>query len=461
MKRSAIGSRHEAHVKPAFGLWSLAALVILLGSLGGCVGLSPSPEERKAREAGIPEGGLFLETRASEQTELPLRNWFGFWRPSPSAASESAESAENPCEEFPSAFLPACYEMDYETLGQIAGRFDYILVGEGHTSACDHQVQAAVLAALAEAGHPPVVGLEMVGQDRQDVLNRFNGLDMPVAQLEEALDWPNSWGHAFSLYEPVFRAARRYRLPLYALNMPPEGVRDFQAAWPDIPDAMQAEYARFLPEKLLEPPQAQKESLLQQFQGHLAMAKDSGKTQFMLDRFFAVQSLWDSTMAERAVHLGRVFENPVVVLAGSGHVDFGWGIGSRIKSLDPEARILLVSPWRGGPPPPLGSGMVYFHCPVKQVSRIGLELEQMELPERSDTGARVLSVVPDSKADKAGFLAGDIILSAGGQNIDSLNVLHQAAMKAASGDGNLDFEVLRGEEILTLTIVIQFQKVAN
>lgn len=92
----------------------------------------------------------------------------------------------------------------------------------------------------------------------------------------------------------------------------------------------------------------------------------------MFHQFITVQSLWDTVMAENAVRVRQLEGSPVVVLAGSGHVENGWGIALRLQSLDPEAKVLLVMPWRADPAvelPPEALGDVFFSCPLPPGAR--------------------------------------------------------------------------------------------
>ncbi|NJN24428.1 MAG: ChaN family lipoprotein, partial [Acaryochloridaceae cyanobacterium RL_2_7] len=61
------------------------------------------------------------------------------------------------------------------------------------------------------------------------------------------------------------------------------------------------------------------------------------------DNFFAAQVTWDETMAAAIAAYQQ--ENPktqVVVLAGQGHVIYGFGIPSRVKRRLPEVKQKLV-----------------------------------------------------------------------------------------------------------------------
>jgi hypothetical protein len=133
--------------------------------------------------------------------------------------------------------------------------------------------------------------------------------------------------------------------------------------------------------------------------------KDENKDK-ELDRFMIVQSAWDSKMAESAAEARNKYEKPVAVLAGGGHVEYGWGIAYRLLVLDPGAATLQVMPWRGDgrwiPRP----RTCFYYCPETHASRLGFTLEAR------DKSALVVEVQPGSAAAKAGFAAGDILTAA-------------------------------------------------
>lgn len=325
--------------------------------------------------------------------------------------------------------------IDRAALLERAENADYILVGEGHTSRCDHEAQATVLRWLATSRQSgPAVALEMVGMDRQPGLDLFNRGTLSAHDASVVLDWERSWGHDFLAYGPVFSEAARHRLPLYAANLPPGAARAYGRGGAE---ALDPAHRKYLPERIIQAGEPQREDLREVFEHHAAMMQDrpegngtmdspdarngtadvaersetgaipetprddvrpeegeeskpvveesladgagkdeepSGKdTEAMFERFITVQSLWDTVMAENAVHIRRREGAPVVVLAGSGHVDYGWGIALRLAVLDPEAEVLLVAPWRRHPaeqPPAEDVSDVYFYCPLPPGTRM-------------------------------------------------------------------------------------------
>lgn len=308
----------------------------------------------------------------------------------------------------------------------------YVLIGESHTSPCDHQVQAGLLSALATGPRPPALGLEMVAEDQEAVLEDFNAGRIPLDQLEERLNWKENWGHAFDQYRPLFALARAHGLPVSGLNLPFAVVR---RATREGMEALTPEERAHFPAVVIPPPREQETMLLEVLSQHKgnATAPDSGR----MERFFRTQAAWDTNMAERTADLRRRTGRPVVVVAGSGHVDHGWGIAHRLAVLDPGAEALLVSPWRGNEPWDQKAGDLFFYCPPTHKSRLGMTFE--------DQAGRIVitAVEPGSRAEKAGARAGDQVLGAAGEPVRTLGDLHQAGSRAFKAKAPLTLEVRR------------------
>lgn len=361
--------------------------------------------------------------------------------------------------------------LDDAAFARLARGAAYVLLGEGHAVTCDHGAQARALRAMAGTGRAPAVGLEMVPVDKEPVLEQFSRGRIPLDALEKAVDWPGVWGFPFDAYRPVFETTVELGLPVTALNLPKAVVRSLAAKGVE---GLTPEEAAWMPYQLIPPPSGQRESLAADFEVHRhfrtmgrvhgqgeagaagagedqggAAAAPDPETEREKARFFAVQAAWDSKMAESAVEARNKYDKPVAVLAGGGHVEYGWGIASRLLGLDPGAPILLVMPWRGdGPVDPMVAD-VFFHCPETHSSRLGFMLEAR------DKNALVVEVRPGSPADTAGFLAGDLVTAAGGEPVDGLWSLHTAAAKARVEGRPLVFGVQRDGRSLELSMPVE------
>uniref|UniRef100_I2PZS2 Uncharacterized iron-regulated protein n=1 Tax=Desulfovibrio sp. U5L TaxID=596152 RepID=I2PZS2_9BACT len=332
-------------------------------------------------------------------------------------------------------------------------RADYILLGEEHPNPCDHLAQAGVLRRLVAAGVRPAVGFEMVPADLQDVLDAFNAGKLTVADLPRALAWKTTWGYDFALYAPIFETAREYGLPVFALNAPSGLARKVGRMGLD--GLTPAERAA-LPGAVLPPAPAQVEELRELFQQHAAMLEKTVKAPAGRDRladFLTVQALWDTQMAERALLARAMTGRPVVVIAGGGHVERGFGIARRLAVFDPKARVETVMPWRGGENPDPAQAGTFYACPAVHKSRLGMTLShEAPAPGQPAQALLVTAVAPGSPAAAAGLLAGDAVTAAGSHKAAGLGVLHTAAVEAAQAGTPLTLTVFRAGETITVAI---------
>lgn len=322
-----------------------------------------------------------------------------------------------------------------------AAKSAYVLIGESHPVACDHQVQARVLELMADAAAPPVVGLEMVSTDMQPVLDLFNKGLLNVDDLESSLGWAKNWGFPFEAYRPIFEIAEKRGLPLFALNVPRDLARK---AGKSGLKGLSAQERLELPAVILPSPPAQLEELRQVFKEH-PFPKDV-RHKAAWKSFLTVQALWDTAMARRAVEARVSQRRPVVILAGGGHVEHGWGIASRLAVLDPKGERLSIMPWRGGEAPGKDDADLYFFCPVPNRPRLGVTLETR------DAKLVVKTVASGSRAETAGIKPGDVLAKAQDKPVGVVSDLHDAAIRALEEDGVLRLEILRDGQVLEIPV---------
>lgn len=316
---------------------------------------------------------------------------------------------------------------------------DYILMGEGHKNICDHKMQRFFAEALAESGSSFAVGLEMVAVDKQPVLDDFAEGIVPVKDLESELEWKTRWGYPFSLFEGLFVLAQKHSIPVVGLNVPPSVIRTISRKGVE---GLSEDLRDYLPESVVYPSDEQSDMLREIMNMHVG--RDAGNST-QLERFMYSQSVWDSKMAEEAVRLRRKFNWPVMVIAGSGHVEHGWGIARRIEVYDPGARILSLMPWRGDDFEP-AAGDVFFHCPESYTSRMGAVFTIMQ-------GRMVVeSVNRGSRAESSGLRPGDILAEANGVSLNALMDLHVAGKKAYEEGQPLVFLIERKGKPMTVNV---------
>ncbi len=313
-------------------------------------------------------------------------------------------------------FLASGQPIDSDTVARLTNEADYILVGERHDAPLHHAMQAEIIRlAATRTGRSPVVGLEMVTVDNEPVLQQFNSRVLTVETLPAALNWAKTWGFDFALYKPIFVAAAETQTPVHALNIP---RHIFQALRTE--KALTPSEKKLAPRQLILPQEAQKIVLGNIFSMHAGAMmsrskpstgeqnpstatapeqtaqppiaapqtdsmqqadtataqpvplrettptkKPQGHGKIALQRFFKMQSVWDSFMAERAIALRSRYNRPVIILAGGGHVEYGYGIAYRLGKLDPKARVLLIMPFANATVPPKAAVSAHWNAVAK------------------------------------------------------------------------------------------------
>jgi len=360
------------------------------------------------------------------------------------------------------SFLPATGELlthagdrlTPEAFMQRAKGAAYVLIGESHGNPCDHEAEVRLLNLLAHGptgkGGTLAVGLEMIPAKNSAVLQDFVAGTIAPVDLEKRLDWGRTWGHPFGRYLPVFMTLRDWQLPAAGLNVPPEVIRRLSAAAMDNATAenpvaaLSAEDRAWLPRQIIPPAPEQLAFLREVMAGHPQGGPNARKADDprQMARFQLIQSVWDSAMAEQAVNLRRATGRQVAVLAGTAHVEGGLGIARRLKVLDPEAEVLLVSPWRGDDFDP-ADAQVRVYCPLGFESRMGMTLESR--PDGDEFQVVVSAVTRGSRAEAAGLRPGDVLTHAGGLRMQGLNTLHLAGSDAFRDKKSLVLTVRRGK----------------
>jgi uncharacterized iron-regulated protein len=187
-----------------------------------------------------------------------------------------------------------------------------VLVGEEHTNPDHHRAQLQVIRALADAGAKIAIGLEMFRRESQPALDRWVAGELSANAFEQV--YAANWGYPWPAYRAIFEFARDRRIPMIALNVPPDITRQvarngFQSlsesqrgALSDVTCSVDEEYMRYI---------------RQVFGAH---AHGHGNFTF----FCEAQMIWDTAMAVHALDYLRARpDDTVVILTGVGHAQKG------------------------------------------------------------------------------------------------------------------------------------------
>jgi uncharacterized iron-regulated protein len=202
-----------------------------------------------------------------------------------------------------------------------------VYLGENHDSLADHQAQLEIITALYQQNPQIAISLEMFQRPFQPVLERYLAGEINETQLREQTEYDRRWGFDWEYYAPILRFALARQIPLIAVNTPTEITRQVAR---DGLDSLEEDDFRYIPSlaeiKIDDPDYRQ--MLRASYDNH---AHDGHGNSDGFANFFAAQVLWDETMAEAIAQFYQA--NPdyqIVVLAGEGHIIYGYGIPNRV-----------------------------------------------------------------------------------------------------------------------------------
>ncbi len=226
--------------------------------------------------------------------------------------------------------------VEMETMLDDLADVKIIYLGEVHTIARHHKLQADMLKRLNERGLKLALGMEMFSTQQQAVVDRWVSGKQSVNDLIRDLGkehWTN-----LKDYEPVLTAGRNLGIHIVALNAPDDLVH--KVAKEGLA-GLSAEEKASLPEDLEQINPSSDRLLRLRLRVHKAF-EDKG-----LQNIVLAQALRDATMARAVVEFLDSPEGKdavMVVIAGSGHVNYGFGIPERVKRrLEVPFRIILAS----------------------------------------------------------------------------------------------------------------------
>jgi uncharacterized iron-regulated protein len=197
-----------------------------------------------------------------------------------------------------------------DALLRAAGEATFVALGEQHDNVDHHSIQARMIDALISSGRTPGVVVEMLDFDEQHIVTDMAASrpDDPDA-LSTAVDWDHSGWPAWRMYRPIFVAAAKKHLPLFAGGVDREAAMKLVAEGPAAaPPELVRDYGLDAP-----PPPAALESLRAEMRdAHCGLLPDS-----MLDGMVFVQRVRDATLADGLVRAGSA--RGAVLIAGNGH----------------------------------------------------------------------------------------------------------------------------------------------
>jgi uncharacterized iron-regulated protein len=283
--------------------------------------ISQNPELHSDRaEAGVnvwhDKSGAIVSVQARGDRVFALE--------APSAAAYKAlrEAAEGP----PALVIYAAKRERPIRFGALIDRLleaDLVCIGERHDSDLDHRVQQQIIKALFARDERLGVGLEMFQRPFQDAVDRYCGGALGEEEFLKATEYRQRWGFAWALYRPLADFCRRNGVPLAALNAPKElTARISKVGYAALTEEEKQQLGP------IDFQVAQHRDYWYERLAALHGQKDAPAEQ--KERSYQVMTTWDDYMAASAARFQQDRQlRRLVVLAGSGHIERGFGIPAR------------------------------------------------------------------------------------------------------------------------------------
>ncbi|MEO0687845.1 MAG: ChaN family lipoprotein, partial [Cyanobacteria bacterium J06649_11] len=203
-----------------------------------------------------------------------------------------------------------------------------VYLGEIHDNSQHHKNQLKIIQELYKDNQKIAIGMEMFQRPFQEIIDQYIAGKITETELISKTEYKQRWGFDWELYAPILRFAKENKIPVLALNTPNEITRKV---------ARQGIEKLTDEEKKLIPPiteirtdnLAYRQMLLKAFEQHQSAGHGNSSS---ANRFFLAQVLWDETMADSIAKFVKANpDSQVVVLAGKGHIVYGYGIPSRVE----------------------------------------------------------------------------------------------------------------------------------
>ncbi len=383
-----------------------------------------------------------------------------------------------------------------EELFNYLSPYRVVYVGESHKNLKHHEVQLQVIKALNER-YPGeiVVGMEMFQRPAQEFLDKW--ISGEADDKEFFKEWMKNWGVDYEYYKGVLEYIGDNRIPLIALNVSnkrirtlihkekgkshskkkPEGGGDGETV-----SVKETDNEKDKPAKVEEPLPELDETDPYHRAWVEAVYSDPSHGSSGFEGFYRVQLMWEETMAETIANYLRDGEGKgkrMVVLAGGGHLGYGFGIPKRAfrRLMEPYTVIMpvsteIITDKKAGEK----KGAKYLDIDMPNFPLLfadivwGTEYQSVPITKpklgvylvEEENGVTVSLVTPGSPAEKHDIFSGDIIKALDGEEVKeiydivytlSLKEFNDTVLVSVYRDGDdLEIEVKLTPEIKQKTV---------
>lgn len=242
------------------------------------------------------------------------------------APNEAAHRAASERLEVPSIVIYSAKDHRQLSFGEFTDRLlnaDMVCIGESHDNELCHRLQLQIIKALYASDARLGVGMEMFQRPYQEPLDKFIRGEITEEEMLKATEYRSRWGFHWSLYRPIVDFCKRNQVPLAALNVSREMTSKISKGG----------YKSLSEEdkKTLGPIDYNVKAHRDHWYETLAKMHGNTKvTEEQKEKSYQVMTTWDEFMGASAAEFQMTRNlRRMVVLAGSGHIDLGFGIPQR------------------------------------------------------------------------------------------------------------------------------------
>ncbi len=281
-----------------------------------------------------------------------------------------------------------------------------VFVGETHNRYGDHLNQLKIIEEVYSRDPSIAIGVEYLQRRFQSRVDDYIEGRSTEQDFLRATQYYSGWGYDYRLYAPIFRYAREHHIPVRALNVPPS----LPSAVAKVGvEGLSAEQRAELPKDMQPAGEAYEARLREVFGQHGAGQRGE------FERFVQAQLVWDEGMAESAAeYLEANPDRRMVILTGSGHLAFGYGIPERLQRRMGASYGIVLNDNRELEPRMADYVLIGDEQSLPPAGVLGIRMED------KDGRCRVVSFAPGSAAQKSGIEADDVLVEIDGEAVTSV-----------------------------------------
>ncbi len=302
-----------------------------------------------------------------------------------------------------------------------------VFIGEKHTEFASHLNQLKIIKAMYKHNKKLAIGMEMFQKPFQKYLDAFIAGKISEKEMLKKTEYFTRWKYDYELYRPIILFAKEKKLPIVALNVDRDITKKVVS---EGMDALSKKQKAQIPNAINFENDKYKKQLRSIFGMH------SSKSFKNFDEFYHAQLIWDESMAKNIVKfLKKKPDYSMAVLAGNGHIMFGYGIPSRVKRLGLDEYIITLN--MTNPEPGIADYLLYpSNIKTLKAKKIGF------YPKSKDN-LEVTKIVDGSLAQKANMQVGDVVIAINDHKVKNLYDLKR---ELAFVEGKTKLTLKRGKE---------------